>query len=53
MGVWGDEGKAAREIRRKNKLGGGVRGRNERLDREKERTEVETTDSWWQEVSER
>ncbi len=53
VGVWGDEGKAAREIRRKNKLGGGVRGRNERLDREKERTEVETTDSWWQEVSER
>lgn len=48
MGVWGDEGKAAREIRRRNKRGGGI---NERLDRENERREAEATDSRWQKLS--
>lgn len=34
-GLWGDEGKAAREIRRKNKQ------------RERRKKKKKTSDSWW------
>lgn len=58
-GVWGDEGKATREIKRENKHDGESEREREReaeikrLDGEKERREAETTDSRGQEESER
>lgn len=56
-GVWGDEGKATREIKRENKHDGEREREREaeikRLDGEKERREAETTDSRGQEESER
>lgn len=56
-GVWGDEGKATREIKRENKHDDESEREREaeikRLDGEKERREAETTDSRGQEESER